>query len=147
MPPNNLTNRHASAASNGHASPMANSPTKEEASSPAVEAPAAGSDPVAATTTETEFLVKYEGEDYDIHDFLDSHPAGRNILLPFRNRDLTNKFHEVGHSVEAKKILRKYKTHKTAEDLEMIAKESGDRTRPRVDLNFVMKKLITPEDE
>jgi hypothetical protein len=91
------------------------------------------------------FIVQYEGEDYNITDFLDSHPAGKTILLPFRNRDLTKKFLEVGHSDEAKKILRKHKVNKSVADLELLAKESGEKKRIKTE--FVFKKLFTPEDE
>ncbi len=101
-------------------------------------------------TSQEQFLVKYEGHEYEISSFLDSHPAGRNILLPFRNRDMTTKFHDVGHSAEAKKILLKHKVHKTEEDLAILAKESSsnkEKVYKKVDAQFVMRKLITPEDK
>jgi hypothetical protein len=107
-------------------------------------------DQKAVSKSEDQFLVKYEGNDYEISSFLDSHPAGRNILLPFRNRDLTNKFNEIGHSAEARKILLKHKIHKTDEDLALLATESStnkEKVYKKVDAQFVFRKLFTPEDK
>ena len=89
------------------------------------------------------FLIAYRDEQYEISDFLDEHPAGRAILLPFRNKSITNAFESVGHSALAKKILAKHKFKKENET--MIPDHLKD-PRKKVDFKFWIRKLFTPED-
>lgn len=45
---------------------------------------------------------------YDLTNFLDEHPGGREIMLEHAGLDATTVFQDIGHSAEAKKILAKY---------------------------------------
>jgi cytochrome b involved in lipid metabolism len=54
------------------------------------------------------FLVTYKENKYEIQKFLKSHPAGEDILLPYKDKDITEAFDEIGHSKSALKILNKY---------------------------------------
>ena len=56
----------------------------------------------------TSFLVTYKENKYEIQKFLKSHPAGEEILLPYKDKDITEAFDEIGHSKSALKILSKY---------------------------------------
>ena len=49
--------------------------------------------------------IKIEKEEYDVTDFIDSHPGGRSILLKFKGLDATGAFKKIGHSNEAIDIL------------------------------------------
>jgi len=46
---------------------------------------------------------------YDVTKFLDDHPGGRDILLECAGTDCTTDFRDVGHSVDARNYLIKYK--------------------------------------
>ena len=45
---------------------------------------------------------------YDLTDFLDDHPAGREIMLEFAGTDATNAFNEKPHTIDAAVLLEKY---------------------------------------
>lgn len=45
---------------------------------------------------------------YDLTDFLDEHPAGREIMLEYAGTDATNAFNEKPHTIEAAEMLEKY---------------------------------------
>lgn len=46
---------------------------------------------------------------YDVTQFLSEHPGGEEALLEFAGKDGTEAFDEVGHSVEAKELMKKFK--------------------------------------
>jgi len=56
----------------------------------------------------TDFIVTYRDKKYDIRKFLKSHPAGEDILVPYKDKDITEAFDDIGHSKSALKILNKY---------------------------------------
>ncbi len=86
----------------------------------------------------TPFIVFYKGYKYDVNEFLDSHPAGRDIILPFEGKDMTEEFDAIGHSKSAMKILNKYLI-----DSPNIKVDD----KPVVNDNIVIKKLFTAEDQ
>ena len=44
----------------------------------------------ATTATATKgVIVKYKGELYDVTDFVDSHPGGKDRILDFQGKDMT----------------------------------------------------------
>lgn len=45
---------------------------------------------------------------YDVTNFLDEHPGGREIILEHAGMDATTVFQDISHSIEAQKILSKY---------------------------------------
>jgi cytochrome b involved in lipid metabolism len=55
------------------------------------------------------FIVEYSNSKYDVEQFLDSHPAGKKIILPYKDKDITDIFTKIGHSANAMKILNKYR--------------------------------------
>jgi len=87
----------------------------------------------------SQFIVFYKGNQYDVNAFLDSHPAGRDIILPFEGKDMTEDFEAVGHSKSAVRILNKY----------LIGSGTPVVTRrePEENENVVIKKLFTAEDQ
>jgi 4-hydroxysphinganine ceramide fatty acyl 2-hydroxylase len=88
----------------------------------------------------SQFIVFYKGNQYDVNAFLDSHPAGRDIILPFEGKDMTEEFEAVGHSKSAMRILNKYLIG--TQDKPLVT-----RREPEENENVVIKKLFTAEDQ
>jgi hypothetical protein len=80
------------------------------------------------------FVVSYSGVKFDIGEFLGSHPAGAKIIEPYKDKDITQAFDEVGHSKSALKIMNKYKI--TNEEIKIETKNTAT----------IASKLITRED-
>lgn len=45
---------------------------------------------------------------YDVTAFLDDHPGGHEVLLNVSGKDASEDFDDVGHSSDAKEIMKKY---------------------------------------
>ncbi|XP_050363001.1 cytochrome b5-like [Nymphalis io] len=50
-----------------------------------------------------------ENEVYDVTPFLDDHPGGHEVLLNVAGKDASEDFDDVGHSSDAKHMMKKYK--------------------------------------
>ncbi|KAJ9539098.1 hypothetical protein OSB04_031831 [Centaurea solstitialis] len=48
------------------------------------------------------------GKVYDVTKFLDDHPGGDDVLVLATEKDATEDFEDVGHSQDAKDIMKKY---------------------------------------
>ncbi|NXF12249.1 CYB5B protein, partial [Smithornis capensis] len=48
------------------------------------------------------------GRVYDITRFLEEHPGGEEVLLEQAGRDATESFEDVGHSTDAREMLKQY---------------------------------------
>ncbi|XP_059052065.1 cytochrome b5-like [Achroia grisella] len=46
---------------------------------------------------------------FDVTKFLDEHPGGHEVLLGVAGKDATEDFNDVGHSLDAKELMLKYK--------------------------------------
>ncbi|RUP45480.1 hypothetical protein BC936DRAFT_148116 [Jimgerdemannia flammicorona] len=53
-------------------------------------------------------LITIDGKIYDVAGFLEDHPGGRDILLEHQDKVASEGFHDVGHSDEAKKLMRDF---------------------------------------
>lgn len=53
--------------------------------------------------------VFFDGEEYNITDYLKKHPGGKKILEKYNNCEIKNKMELIGHSPKAYRILEKYK--------------------------------------
>jgi cytochrome b involved in lipid metabolism len=74
--------------------------------------------------SDEEFIVKHEGDTYDIARFLHFHPGGRNSVSPYKGLSITKKFHDINHSPAAMYLMRDYRLpgtshNSTVEDLEV----------------------------
>jgi cytochrome b involved in lipid metabolism len=57
---------------------------------------------------EKRIIVTFRNKDYDITDFLDEHPGGRNVLIKKNGRDIEKAMQDNNHSDDAYAILEKY---------------------------------------
>lgn len=46
---------------------------------------------------------------FDVTQFLNEHPGGEEVLLEQAGRDATEAFEDVGHSSDARELMKKYK--------------------------------------
>lgn len=46
---------------------------------------------------------------YNVAPFLNEHPGGEEVLLDQRGKNATEHFEDVGHSTEARELMKKYK--------------------------------------
>uniref|UniRef100_F6Z6J6 Cytochrome b5 type B n=1 Tax=Monodelphis domestica TaxID=13616 RepID=F6Z6J6_MONDO len=63
---------------------------------------------VAKRNSEKETWLVIHGRVYDITRFLDEHPGGGEVLMEQAGRDATESFDDVGHSSDAKEMLKQY---------------------------------------
>ncbi|KAG9091947.1 hypothetical protein FS749_016123 [Ceratobasidium sp. UAMH 11750] len=57
-------------------------------------------------TTTDSFYVLIHGKVYDVTKFLDEHPGGDEVITAEGGKDATEAFEDVGHSDEARDILK-----------------------------------------
>ncbi|KAJ3340181.1 Cytochrome b5 type B (outer mitochondrial membrane) [Gonapodya sp. JEL0774] len=63
---------------------------------------------VAAHNSRKDIWVVIENSVYDITKFLDEHPGGEEVLIEQAGQDATEAFEEIGHSDDARKMLKTY---------------------------------------
>lgn len=52
---------------------------------------------------------------YDVTEFIDEHPGGEEVLLEQAGGYVTDAFEDVGHSTDARELMKKYEIGKLAE--------------------------------
>merc|ERR1712136_244655 len=52
--------------------------------------------------------ISIHGRVYDITKFLEEHPGGEEVLLEQAGKDSTEAFEDVGHSTDARELMRDY---------------------------------------
>ncbi len=110
------------------------------------------------------FVVTYKDKQYEIQDFLKSHPAGEDILLPYKDKDITEAFDDIGHSKSALRLMSKYlvnpplleKVEQKPDETEahpLLEKVEQKEENPLLEkveqkeANRVQRKLFTHEDQ
>lgn len=53
---------------------------------------------------------------YDVTEFLNEHPGGEEVLLEQAGKDGTEAFEDVGHSTDAREMMKKYKVGELHQD-------------------------------
>ena len=93
-------------------------------------------------SSKEKIVVTYDGEIYD----------ARAIIARLNGKDITEKFDDVGHSAEAKKILSKLKVKKLGTNVDEDENVSNNTkfitsSGLTIDSKYLAKKLFTKEDE
>ncbi|PON97560.1 Nitrate reductase NADH dependent [Trema orientale] len=65
-------------------------------------------DEVAQHNHKKDCWIIISGKAYDVTEFLEEHPGGDEVLLLAAEKDATDDFEDVGHSDDAKELLKKY---------------------------------------
>jgi hypothetical protein len=125
--------------------------------SPVAPVAAVGADANSTTSTPAapppeDFYVLWGEDRLNLTLFLERHPAGPDILLPYRNRDIRKAFEEVGHSSAAQRMVEKFRLD--AADLTKQTTSADTKSKSLkleltpdvVDWTFVKQKLFTSED-
>ncbi|NXF23479.1 CYB5B protein, partial [Rhodinocichla rosea] len=63
---------------------------------------------VAKRNSSHEAWLVIHGRVYDVTRFLEEHPGGEEVLLEQAGRDATESFEDVGHSTDAREMLKQY---------------------------------------
>ncbi|RMC09394.1 hypothetical protein DUI87_14402 [Hirundo rustica rustica] len=63
---------------------------------------------VAKRNSSREAWLVIHGRVYDVTRFLEEHPGGEEVLLEQAGRDATESFEDVGHSSDAREMLKQY---------------------------------------
>ncbi|KAM4767134.1 cytochrome b5 type B [Cyanocitta cristata] len=63
---------------------------------------------VAKRNSSRETWLVIHGRVYDVTRFLEEHPGGEEVLLEQAGRDATESFEDVGHSTDAREMLKQY---------------------------------------
>lgn len=63
---------------------------------------------VVAHNSHQTLWVAVHGKVYDLTKFLDTHPGGPEILLQFAGKDGTEAWDDVGHSTDARNMMKEY---------------------------------------
>uniref|UniRef100_A0A8B9EMC6 Cytochrome b5 type B n=1 Tax=Anser cygnoides TaxID=8845 RepID=A0A8B9EMC6_ANSCY len=63
---------------------------------------------VARRNSSREAWLVIHGRVYDVTRFLEEHPGGEEVLLEQAGKDATESFEDVGHSTDAREMLKQY---------------------------------------
>ncbi|XP_019360903.1 PREDICTED: cytochrome b5 [Gavialis gangeticus] len=63
---------------------------------------------VSSRASSREAWLVIHGRVYDVSRFLAEHPGGEEVLLEQAGRDATESFEDVGHSIDAREMLKQY---------------------------------------
>ncbi|KAF0685336.1 Aste57867_22756 [Aphanomyces stellatus] len=62
---------------------------------------------------------------YDVTKYLDDHPGGPEIILDLAGQDANEEFEDIGHSLDARKVLEKYEIGTLKESEEKKQKKAA----------------------
>ncbi|XP_045603757.1 cytochrome b5 isoform X2 [Procambarus clarkii] len=65
---------------------------------------------------------------YDVTKFLDEHPGGEEVLLEQAGTDATEGFEDVGHSTDAREMMKEYYIGELAEEDKKNSKDRGPKS-------------------
>jgi len=64
---------------------------------------------------------------YDVTKFLEEHPGGEEVLIEQAGRDATEAFEDVGHSSDARDLMRQYKIGELVEEDKKNTKKVAEK--------------------
>ncbi|XP_059620412.1 cytochrome b5 [Phlebotomus argentipes] len=83
---------------------------------------------------------------YDVTEFLNEHPGGEEVLLEQAGREATEAFEDVGHSSDAREMMKKFKIGELVEAERKKVPEKSTQswnTEPKAEENS-MKSWVLP---
>jgi len=78
--------------------------------------------------TKNDLWLAIHGKVYNVTDFLLEHPGGEEVLLDSGGKEATTNFEDVGHSDDARELLKKYYVGEY--DMPTPAKKAEQKTAP-----------------
>lgn len=63
---------------------------------------------IAERKTKKDAVFVIDNEVYDVTKFMDDHPGGHEVLLNAAGQDASEDFHDIGHSLDAKELMKKF---------------------------------------
>jgi cytochrome-b5 reductase len=75
-----------------------------------------GLDEVAKHTSRTDLWVAVWNHVYDVTEYQEDHPGGKEFLLENAGTDATTAYEDIGHSTDAREILENYRIGKLTDD-------------------------------
>jgi len=64
---------------------------------------------------------------YDVTKFLEEHPGGEEVLIEQAGRDATEAFEDVGHSSDARDLMKQYKIGELADEDKQKTKKVSEK--------------------
>jgi len=64
---------------------------------------------------------------FDVTKFLDEHPGGEEVLLEQAGKDATENFEDVGHSTDARELMKEYKVGTLTEQDRKNTQDKGPK--------------------
>jgi len=80
---------------------------------------------IASYNTSQKAWVVIHNNIYDVTAFLNEHPGGEEVLLEQASKDATEAFEDVGHSTDAREMMKKFKVGELVESERKQAPEKG----------------------
>ncbi|XP_013783374.1 cytochrome b5-like [Limulus polyphemus] len=66
---------------------------------------------------------------YDVSKFIEEHPGGEEILLEQGGKNATDAFEDVGHSSDARDLMKQYKIGELCEEDQKKVPQFGEKTQ------------------
>ncbi|CAG4962623.1 unnamed protein product [Parnassius apollo] len=63
---------------------------------------------IAEHNSRSDAVFIIDNEVYDVTKFLDDHPGGHEVLIGVAGKDATESFEDIGHSLDAKELMKKF---------------------------------------
>uniref|UniRef100_A0A8D8UW04 Cytochrome b5 n=1 Tax=Cacopsylla melanoneura TaxID=428564 RepID=A0A8D8UW04_9HEMI len=73
----------------------------------------------------TSNLIIIDNNVYNVAPFLNEHPGGEEVLLDQRGKNATEQFEDVGHSTEARELMKKYQVGTISDPENVPASNQG----------------------
>ncbi|XP_028176187.1 cytochrome b5 [Ostrinia furnacalis] len=80
---------------------------------------------VAARDTKASNTFIIDNYVYDVAQFLDEHPGGHEVLVNAAGKDASEDFEDIGHSLDAKDLMKKYRIGELVDEDKKQAKKSA----------------------
>jgi len=82
---------------------------------------------VAGHTDKTSCWIVIHDKVFDVTKFLEEHPGGEEVLLEQGGKDATEHFEDVGHSTDARTMMKDYQIGELTEEDKQFSKDQGPK--------------------